>query len=533
MNGGWDDRDDDRSAAAGGQPAGRPLPSHLDPRRGRGSSVGSRSGASATSTRSGRSGGAAGRRTLFIGTRVIAGLLSLVLLGTTGWGWYLTQVAEQNLNRSDAIPTQGNENLGGGDAEAVNILLVGNDNRTSLSPEDLARLGVSLEPGLNTDTMILLHIPADGTRASFVSFPRDSYVEVPGFGEHKLNAAYSLGYNEVAPEGSDDPTRDRFGMELLIQTISALSGLQVDHFVSIDLLGFFNLSELVGGVPINLCEAQQEEKSGIDLPAGPQRIAGAQALAFVRQRDGVPGGDLGRIARQQVFIGALLNELLSQEVLFDFGRQTELINAASQSLTVDTELDLFTLIEQVQAITAGSITFQTMPNEGIGTGDDGASIIVPADRDTLFQFFANLTADGSGGNGGEQAPEPVEPAAPADTEVFVYNGSGEAGIASTTGDELTAAGFVLDGTGNADTSDYTVTEIRFAEGQEAQAAAVAAAIPGVVPRLDPTVTDPVVQLVIGTDFNGIGQQVDPASAPDPAADPEAPPRTAADTSCIN
>lgn len=528
MNGG----EDDRGAAPGGQSTGRSLPSHLDPRRGRGSSAGSRSGAATTSARSGRSGGTVGRRTLFIGTRVIAGLLSLVLLGTTGWGWYLTQVAEQNLNRSDAIPVEGNENLGGGDAEAVNILLIGNDNRTSLSPEDLARLGVSLEPGLNTDTMILLHIPADGTRASFVSFPRDSYVEVPGFGEHKLNAAYSLGYNEVAPEGSDDLTRDRFGTELLIQTISSLSGLQVDHFVSIDLLGFFNLSELVGGVPINLCEAQQEEKSGIDLPAGPQRIAGAQALAFVRQRDGVPGGDLGRIARQQVFIGALLNELLSQEVLFDFGRQTELINAASQSLTVDTELDLFTLIEQVQAITAGSITFQTMPNEGIGTSEDGASIVVPADRDTLFQFFANLTADGSGG-GGEQQPEPVEPAAPADTEVFVYNGSGAAGIASTTGDELTAAGFVLAGTGNADASDYTVSEIRFAEGQEAQAAAVAAAIPGVVPRLDPTVTDPVVQLVIGTDFNGIGQQVDTAPAPDPAADPEAPPRTAADTSCIN
>ncbi|MDQ3733844.1 MAG: LCP family protein [Actinomycetota bacterium] len=459
---------------------------------------------------------------MFIGTRIVAGLLSLTLLGVSGWGWYLTQVAEQNLLRQDVIPTDGNSNAGGGDPDAMNILIVGNDNRTNLTPEQLAQLGVSLEPGMNTDTMILLHVPADGTRASFVSFPRDSYVDIPDYGTHKLNAAFAFGYNDVAPADSTDEQRAAYGATKLIQTISSITGLAIDHYVSIDLFGFVLLTDIVGGVPVNLCAPQQERKSGINLPAGPQTISGAQALAFVRQRDGLPRGDLDRIVRQQVFMAGMVSKLLSQEVFFDLRLQRRLVEAASQALTVDTNLDLFGLAEQMQAVTAGTVNFQTMPNRGTGT-EDGLSIVIPESREVLYDFFANLTADAAA----PAAPELVDPG---DVSVAVFNGSGTTGIAAQTQTELEAAGFVVVSTGNADSSDYAQTEIRYAEGQESQAATLAASIPGAAVRADPTIEGDDIQLVLGTDFNGVGAAVDPADTP--PADVDAP-RTAADTGCVN
>lgn len=458
-----------------------------------------------------------------MGARIVAGLLSLTLLGATGWGWYLTQVAEQNLSRQDVIPTDGNNNAGGGDPDAMNILIVGNDNRTNLTAEQLAQLGVGLEPGMNTDTMILLHVPADGSRASFVSFPRDSYVEVPGYGTHKLNAAFAFGFNEDAPASSTDEQRAAFGATKLIQTISSITGLAIDHYVSIDLFGFVLLTDIVGGVPVNLCAAQQERKSGINLPAGAQEISGAQALAFVRQRDGLPRGDLDRIVRQQVFMAGMVSTLLSQEVFFNLGLQRRLVEAASQALTVDSDLDLFGLAEQMQAVTAGTVNFQTMPNLGTGT-EDGLSIVIPESRDVLFDFFANLTADPA------QPPGVPELVDPSEVTVAVFNGSGTSGVAAQTQTELEAAGFVVSSTGNADSSDYSQTEIRYAEGQESEAATLAASIPGAAVRADPTAEGNEIQLVLGSDFNGVGETVDPADAP--PADQEVP-RTAADTGCIN
>ncbi|CAN5281595.1 LCP family protein [soil metagenome] len=512
-----------------GYERGGRLPPHLDPRAGRGFSspraaVGRSPGPSRA--KDGEPPSIKKRRgRLFVGVRLIAGLLSLTLLATSGWGWYLTQVAEQNLSRQDVIPGEGNDNAGGGDADAMNILIVGNDNRSNLTPEQLAELGVSLEPGMNTDTMILLHVPADGSRASFVSFPRDAYVEIPGYGQHKLNAAFAFGYNEEAPEGSTDDQRAAAGARKLIQTISSISGVAIDHYVSIDLFGFVLLTDIVGGVPVNLCQAQQEPKSGINLPAGAQEISGPQALAFFRQRDGLPRGDLDRIVRQQVFIGGMVSTLLSQEVFFDLGLQRDLVEAGSQALTVDSDLDLFGLAEQMQAVTAGTVNFQTMPNLGVGT-ENGLSIVVPEERDVLYDFFANLTADAA-----VEPPAAPETVDPGEVEIAVFNGSGAGGLASQTQSELEAAGFVVTSTGNADSSDYTQTEIRYAEGQESQAATLAAAIPGAAVLADPAVENGEVQLVLGSDFNGVGQPVEPADAPDPGEQDL--PRTAADTGCIN
>src|SRR5689334_24956240 len=183
----------------------------------------------------------------------------------------------------------------------MNLLLIGQDGREELTPQQLAELNAG----------------ANGSGASFVSFPRDSYVQIPGHGKDRLNAAYAYGYQSAGAD-ADESAKEAAGSQLLVQTISQLTGLQIDHYAEVDLLGFFNLSTVVGGVEVNLCAPVDDSAfSGAVFPAGEQTISGADALKFVRQRHGLPRGDLDRIVRQQVFIAGVLRKILSEDVLLD------------------------------------------------------------------------------------------------------------------------------------------------------------------------------------------------------------------------
>ena len=501
----------------------RPIPARLDPRAGRAPRHSARSDDSRTSARSGRLGTAR----LAVAARVVAGLLSLVLLGTSGWGWYLGRVADASVNRTDAIPTSGNEGTGTSGA-AMNLLLVGNDSRASATPAQLAELNTEANAGTNTDTMILVHVPADGSKASFVSFPRDSYVQIPGHGWDKLNAAYAYGIQE-APEGATDAQKQADGAQLLIKTVSSLTGLQIDHYAEVDLLGFFKLSSVVGGVEVNLCAPAKDHYSGVNLPAGVQTIRGEQALAFVRQRHGLPRGDFDRIIRQQTFIAGMIRSMLSQNVLLDLGKQRQLVQAAADSLTVDQTLNLLQLAQQMQSVTPGNIDFQTIPYVGDDQDNAGRYILRLKDTDTLHAFFAKLSA--------EPQPAPTTTAAapatvaPGTVSVQVYNGSGTKGLAATAATALTSAGFRVVGTANADKMNYSATEVRYASGDEALANTLAAAIPGATTTMLDSATSGTVQLVLGSDFNGVGKAV--TAAPPAGTTTGEDPRTAADTSCIN
>ena len=514
---------------------GRQLPARLDPRAGRSGSSRSdaRSPRGTVETPDGED-RAPRRSTGRAATvaRAIAGVLSVVLLAGSGWGWYLGQVAEATVNRTDASPTDGNDGNGG--PEAMNLLLVGNDNRANLTEEQQDALQTGGDSGINTDTMILVHIPADGSRASFVSFPRDSYVEIPGYGMDKLNAAYAYGYAETS-ETASQTERQAGGAQLLVKTISHLTGLQIDHYAEVDLLGFFNLSSVVGGVEVNLCKAVDDRKySGAVFPAGVQTISGTQALQFVRQRHGLPRGDFDRIVRQQVFMAGVLRKMLSDEVMLDLGKQRELVGAASQSLTIDQGLDLFQLAQQMQSVTAGSIEFQTIPNLGTDRDEQDRSIIRLKDEETLHQFFAELSAEPKAA--AETTPAAPKTVAPSAVTVDVYNGSGVSGLAAQAAGSLQTAGFAVGTTGNADSSDIATTVVRHAPGDEAMATTLAKAIPGAAKKKGDDVTSGTVQLVIGQDFNGIGQPVNAAPAATSSAAPAAESedaRTAADTDCIN
>ncbi|HYO37313.1 MAG TPA: LytR C-terminal domain-containing protein, partial [Geodermatophilus sp.] len=234
---------------------------------------------------------------------------------------------------------------------------------------------------------------------------------------------------------------------------------------------------------------------------------------------------------QQVFLGGVLRKMLSDDVLLDLGKQRELVRAASESLTIDRDLVLLDLAQQMQAVTAGSIEFQTVPVVGNDRDEQGRSILRLADEETLRAFFTQLS------DAPEETPAPAPEApgtvAPSDVSLEVDNGSGIPGLAAGAAADLEAAGFTVTATGNADSSDYDRTVIRHAEGDESLAATVAAQVPGAVSEVTDEATPGTVELVLGQDFAGIGA---PVSAPSDTGGGDAPaeePRTAADTTCIN
>src|SRR4029453_16433937 len=195
------------------------------------------------------------------------------------------------------------------------------------------------------------------------------------------------------PDDAPETERQSGGAQLLVKTVSQLTGLKVDHYAEVDLLGFFELSAVVGGVEVNLCEPVDDRRwSGAVFPAGPQTISGADALKFVRQRHGLPRSDFDRIIRQQVFIAGVLRKMLSDDVLLDLGKQRELVGAAAKALTVDQHLDLFQLAEQMQTVTTGNIQFQTIPYVGDDQDDAGRYVLRLEAGATWHGFFPGSTA---------------------------------------------------------------------------------------------------------------------------------------------
>jgi LCP family protein required for cell wall assembly len=379
--------------------------------------------------------------------------------------------------------------------------------------------------------MILVHVPANGRRATAVSFPRDSWVNIPGFGMGKLNSAYADG--AFGSGGKPNPDK---GRRLLVQTISELSGLRIDHYVEVDLLGFYRITNTVGGVSVCLRQPAKDRFSGIDLPAGRSTIKGKQALAFVRQRHGLPHGDLDRIVRQQYFLSALFRKMKSAGVIGNPIKLAHLLGDIGSSVRMDRGLEPLQLARQVQGLVAGNIDFRTVPNKG--SAQVAGRDVVLLDKNALPAFFRSVTG-GSAQRGAAAAAARTVPRS--QVSVTVLNGAGRRGLANQTATALRSAGFTVAGTGNADAT-HARTVVTYPPGKEAEARTLAAAVPG-ADLQEGAGTGESVQLVLGADFAGVragsaGAGSTGAGSSDgqaaPASAPASPPaRTAADAGCIN
>jgi LCP family protein required for cell wall assembly len=292
------------------------------------------------------------RRRRRVGRILLIILLAFVLL--IGGIWlYL----ELNLNKVEALGDYPGRPAA---ASGTNWLIVGSDSRAGLSVEDQERLATGDAKGQRTDTMMLLHIPDNDTKPTLVSLLRDSYVDIPGHGKNKLNAAFAFG-----------------GPKLLAQTVELNTKVRLDHYAEIGFGGFADLVDAVGGVNMCLKDPINDPLAGIKLPAGCQELNGEQALGYVRTR-ATPRADLDRVVHQREFIGALTDKATSASTLLNPFRLFPLIANAPGALTVDKGDHLYNLPSLAFAIggaSSGKTVTTTVPMGGsIRTQNAGAAI---------------------------------------------------------------------------------------------------------------------------------------------------------------
>jgi LCP family protein required for cell wall assembly len=295
----------------------------------------------------------------------------IVLLLALGGVWLWL---DMSLNRVVAL-----SDYPGRPAEAAgtNWLIVGSDSREELSDEQKGELNTGSPAGKRTDTMMLLHVPDNDTKPTLVSLLRDSYVEIPGNGSAKLNAAYAFG-----------------GPQLLAQTVEINTGLRLDHYVEVGLGGFADVVDAVGGVDMCMDEPINDPLAGLNLKAGCQELNGAQALGYVRTR-ATPRADLDRVVHQREFIGALTDKIASPGTILNPFKLIPVLANAPDAVTVDEGDHLHHLPSLAFAIggaSDGSTLSTTVP---LGGSDriEGVGSVVVWDEDKAGRMFEALRTD--------------------------------------------------------------------------------------------------------------------------------------------
>lgn len=240
---------------------------------------------------------------------------------------------------------------------ALNVLLIGSDSRSAADPDG------DHAAGGRSDTLMLAHVPADRKSVTLMSIMRDSWVDVPGHGTAKINAAYSWG-----------------GVPLTVQTVEQLLDVRIDHVAEIDFAGFVGMTDALGGVTVESPRAFTAH--GHHYDAGANRLDGDAALAFVRERYAFADADHTRVRNQQAFLRGLVEGLLSRGTLTNPGRVQDFVTATSRYLAVDAGLDFGTLVSlgwSLRDVRPDDLRTFTMPTAGSGTSADGQSYVMVND----------------------------------------------------------------------------------------------------------------------------------------------------------
>ncbi|MCZ4522003.1 LCP family protein [Rhodococcus ruber] len=339
--------------------------------------------------------------------RVVVATAAVASVAVSGIGFAVYREATTGLTTSDALDGIAN-NDPSGNGQDTNILLIGLDSRKDMDGNDLPaefvtdelHAGDSDVGGYNTNTLLLLHLPADGGRATALSIPRDDYVDVPGYGKRKIKEAYGLAKadadTELLDEGVTDPAeRERrareAGRRSTLTAVRDLLDVPIDHFAEVNLLGFYDVATAVGPIQVCLNNPVDDSYSGANFPAGAQELSASQALSFVRQRHGLDNGDLDRTKRQQAFVAGVMAKLSSSGVLANIGELRALVAGTKNDIVIDASLDPMTLAGQAGAVMQGDIDFYTLPIMGYDTinGQDVNLVDVDSIRAETAQLIGN------------------------------------------------------------------------------------------------------------------------------------------------
>ncbi|MCQ4363877.1 LytR family transcriptional regulator [Mycobacterium gordonae] len=447
-------------------------------------------------------------------TRVVCTALAVVVVLGTGVAWSNVRSFEDGIFHMSA-PSLGH----GADDGAIDILLVGLDSRTDahgnpLTAEELATLRAGDEEATNTDTIILVRIPNNGKSATAISVPRDSYVQAPGLGKTKINGVYGqtreikrtslvqagASATEAAAAGTEA------GREALIKTVADLTGVTVDHYAEIGLLGFALIADALGGVEVCLKEAVYEPLSGADFPAGQQRLNGPQALSFVRQRHELPRGDLDRVVRQQAVMASLAHRVISGKTLSSPATLKRLEAAVQRSVVLSAGWDIMDFVQQVSKLTGGNVAFATIPVlDGAGWSDDGMQSVVRVDAHAVQEWVGGLLHEQDQGKTEELAYTPGK------TTANVMNDTDINGLASAVLDVLSAKGFTAGSAGNNEGSHVKNSQVRAAKTDDLGAQEIARQLGGLPVVADSSIPAGSVRVVLANDYTGPGSGLDGTS----------------------
>ena len=470
----------------------------------------------------------------------LAGGVAFAVLATSCGGRAVLDGVGSSIDRVDVFSA---DRARPADDGATTFLVVGTDDRAGIPQETLKNvLHAGGESCHCTDTMMIVQLAADGGRASVISVPRDSYVDIPAHqdlatrrqvpaGKGKINAAYGMG-----------------GAPLTVRTVEQNTGLRIDHYLQLDFAGFVSTVDALGGVQVCTARPLRDDYSGLDLPAGTTTLDGAGALRYVRARHVDGSADLGRMHRQQKFVAQLLHRATDTGTLLDPARLVRLADSLLGSVKADRDLtatDLVELATRMKGLSAGRADFATVPLAVLDHPVNGWGSTVLWDRAGAKALFdavragRPLTGLPSAGATPGDGPATVPPGAsaapapeaalvaPGQIHVQVLNGAGVAGLGARVDNDLRRAGFATTGApGNAaGTEPAARTVLRYDPRWDASVRTLAAVLPGAELLPNPG-QGPTLQVVVGGDYQGLSALPTAPAAP---AAPAAPTPTAVPT----
>jgi LCP family protein required for cell wall assembly len=467
-------------------------------------------------------------RALIVGKAgyAISCLLAATVLLVSGYAFNVEhQLGDVSSSHVDA---------GGPQVGDMNILLMGLESRTYWNGEPLPKtledaMHIGSIGGDTTNTLILLHIYDNGQKAIGFSIPRDDVVTM--YGTHgyggataKIDEAYGdamswelqqLQQNGQAAKLSRDQLyfeANEAGRAAEIETVEQLTGVHIDHFAELNLWGFYELANIFGPVEVCLKEpAYDPDFSGANIPAGYHALTASQALAFVRQRENLPNGDLDRTHRQQAVLDYVIWKVKHQNLISDLVEGTALLNDLKTFMITSGGWNIVQFATEMQNLTGHNLVFQTLPiqatenNVMLNGRSQDIDVVDPAYiKQVVHNTFNPAPAPPkSHPSAPAKNAAPIPP--PSTVTVDVYNGGNVTGLATSVSDALVSAGYKAGAVNNATAQSEPVrsaTQVFYGAGAAANGAKIAKYF-GVTTTAAAALPSGHVEILLGPDTTGV------------------------------
>ena len=419
-----------------------------------------------------------------------------------------------------------------------NILVYGDDTRTGLTAHQQYVLHAGHDQTNNTDTIMLVHISPGHHHLTVLSIPRDTMVPVyecdsgPGYTGQQANPAGVVQINSLLQIG---------GPTCLWKTVEQVTGVRIDHFIGIGLLGFVKVVNDLGGVNVCVPFNVNDTVSGLKLNQGEQHISGIQALAFWRTRENLGNGsDLERIQRDQFMSAQVVKGVLHSGLLSNPIKLLNVVTDAAASMTTDSGMsvsDLVQIGQSFRSLSGQNVQFITAPNEPWTQNANRIQLMQPQASEVFAAIARDMTVPKVSttpgpSSSGSAASAQVLTTSPANVKVEVLNGSGVPRIAGQTAAALTGRGFIVTGTGSASTFSYTTSVIEYSSAADMAAVnTLRKELTDVTTLRVASLTPGTVNLILGSSFTGLASespktpetpQAGATAATSPAAQPSQP-----------